>query len=88
MPSNTQTTRALHFLRQAGRSGVHSFELNKLIRSTRAAARIDDLKRLGYEIASHHERLGRSWGVRYVLRVEEKKPAYEFDPRRQVFVYV
>ncbi len=86
MPTNTQTTRALHYLRQAGSSGIHSFDLNKLVGTTRIAARINDLKHLGYNITSVHERKGRSWGVRYVLRVH-KKLAYEFDAERQVFVY-
>lgn len=87
----TKTNLALQYLKQAGLSGVHSFDLNNLVGTTRAAARIRDLKDKGYSIASRLERRGRSWGKRYYFI---GKPAplgqvaeYRFDPGRQVFVY-
>lgn len=84
----TKTKLALLFLKQAGSAGVHSFDLNRLIGTTRCAARVQDLKDQGYDITSVFERKGRSWGVRYFLRSkEEYKPSYKFDPGRQVFVF-
>lgn len=87
----TKTNLALQYLKQAGLAGAHSFDLNQLLHTDRAAARIQDLKDQGYSIASRIERRGHSWGKRYYLI---GKPApfgqvaeYRFDPGRQVFVY-
>lgn len=87
MPAMTKIKLALQYLKQAGVSGIHSFELNQLLHTDRAAARIQDLKDQGYEIVSRNERMGRSWGVRYFLNYqEERKPEYRFDPGRQVYI--
>lgn len=54
-------------LKKADTTGIHSFELNRLVGTTRSAARIRDLKDLGYIIQSKPERLGDAYGVRYTL---------------------
>lgn len=85
----TDNEMALRALREAGRNGVHSFVLNKIIGTTRAAARINDLKKRGYQIASQPQLLGNARGSRYFLLaspMEKQKPQYAFDASRQVFV--
>lgn len=90
-PAMTHTKLALYYLKEAGLTGIHSFDLNRLIGSTRAAARIQDLKDQGYSIASRLERRGRSWGKRYFFigkaNQTKRVAEYKFDPGRQVFVY-
>ena len=86
----SKTHLILQILKQCGNFGCHSFDLNSWAHTTRAAARIDDLKQLGHNIYTIHERKGRAWGVRYFLRnnlIQEGKPEYRFDSERQVFVY-
>ncbi len=63
----TDCEKALMYLKQSGTTGVHSFDLNQLIGSTRSAARVNDLKAKGYKIASKREKRGDSYGVRYFL---------------------
>ena len=85
----TDNEKALRALRQAGKDGIHSFALNKIIGTTRAAARINDLKKRGHTIASQPELLGHARGARYFLvssPMEKQKPQYAFDASRQVFV--
>ena len=69
----TDVKKTLEILRNAGASGVHSFDLNRLVGTTRSAARIDDLKKLGYVITSKPEKMGDSRGVRYYLFENKKK---------------
>lgn len=65
LPNDTQ--KALKALQLAGAKGMHSFHLNHFIGTTRAAARIQDLKDMGYNITSKRERMGNTWGCRYYL---------------------
>jgi len=67
MKKPTHKQRVLKLLKEAGETGVHSFELARKI-SFRAAARINDLKRDGHEITSRQEKRGDSYGVRYFLK--------------------
>lgn len=85
----TQVAMTLQALKQAGNVGVHSFTLNKIVGTIRGAARIDDLKRMGYQIFSQPEKMGYARGVRYFLLSSPKeleKPQYRLDPVRQVYV--
>lgn len=54
-------------LQSVGRYGIHSFDLNKVARTFRSAARVYDLKKYGYSIASITERKKNAFGVRYYL---------------------
>jgi len=84
----TDVDKTLQALRKAGSKGIHSFELNYIVGTTRSAARIQDLKDKGYRISSKPEKLGDSWGVRYSIEGDtEKKPNLIFDPDRQVYYY-
>jgi hypothetical protein len=67
MKINTDTQKCLEALQRAGSEGVHSFHLNQIIGTTRAAARCQDLKDQGYNITSQWEKMGNSTGVRYFL---------------------
>lgn len=91
MKQNSDTAKCLKILQRVGLYGIHSFHLNQEIGTTRCAARIQDLEDLGYTIHSTPERLGDARGVRYTLgsspiTQEKKKPVYQFDPVRQVYV--
>lgn len=66
----------LEALQRARGEGVHSFHLNHIAGTTRAAARILDLKLMGYTITSHPEKLGEALGVRYFLEDKAPKPEY------------
>lgn len=63
----TDTEKTLEILKLAGNRGIHSFELNRLVGTIRAGARIYDLKKQGYSISSLPEKLGDAVGVRYFL---------------------
>ena len=67
MKINTDRQKCLEALQRAGSQGVHSFHLNQIIGTTRAAARCQDLKDQGYNITSQWEKMGNSTGVRYFL---------------------
>ncbi len=87
----TQVAMTLQALKQAGNVGVHSFILNKIVGTIRGAARIDDLKKLGYMISSKPEKLGNARGARYFLLsspMEKQKPQYRLDPIRHVFIQI
>ncbi len=91
----TDTELTLEALQTAGDAGVHSFELNHIVGTIRAAARINDLKKLGYSISSQPEKLGNARGVRYFLvsapvkKTEIKtQKKYIFDALRQVYIEV
>lgn len=71
----TDIAKTLEILQKSGQRGIHSFELNNAIGTTRAAARIQDLKNLGYVISATHEKYGDSWGVRYFLLSQPQKQA-------------
>lgn len=78
------TKKTLEALKRAGKHGVHSFELNRIVGTTRAAARVNDLIKLGYKISNgngHKELMGTAFGVRYTLEEEvtETKERWEFD---------
>lgn len=47
--------------------GIHSFDLMKVAGTTRVAARINDLKKMGYSISSKRETLHGVEGCRYKL---------------------
>ncbi len=88
----TDTDKTLLALKEAGPHGVHSFELNHIVGTIRAAARINDLKRKGYNISSVPERLGNAMGVRYILNAAPRKttqvkpqPHYVFDAVKKVY---
>lgn len=101
MKKLTQTEKCLKALQRVGSYGIHSFHLIQETGAYRVAARIDDLKDLGYVIDSVPEKLGDSLGCRYYLRSssnvptkkskkvvkEFKKPVGYFDNERNVFVY-
>lgn len=91
----TDTELTLQALQNAGETGVHSFELNRIVGTIRAAARVNDLKKLGYVISSRPETLGFARGVRYFLKsapanpnikVPPIKPRLEFDRDRQIYI--
>lgn len=63
----TDCQKTLHLLQEAGSGGIHSFDLNHLVGTTRIAARILDLKAQGYGITSIPEKRGDSHGCRYFL---------------------
>lgn len=68
--------KTLQILQECGNKGIHSFQLNHLVGTTRSAARINDLKKLGYQIESKFEELNGCRGVRYFLitsPIEEPK---------------
>lgn len=84
----TDIQKCLEILKRVDDKGVHSFLLNQELGTTRSAARINDLKNLGYSIISKKEKLGNSWGCRYFLSSPiENKPKYIFDAERQVYYY-
>lgn len=68
----TDIYKTLRCLQQAGSNGVHGFDLNRIIGTTRAAARINDLKKLGYNITSVWENKGNAKGKRYFYHPKEK----------------
>ena len=89
----SDTEKTLQLLIEAGEQGVHSFELNQKVGTIRAAARVNDLKRRGYNISAVPELLGNARGVRYFLHgiakeekpVEVSRPVLVFDASRQVY---
>jgi len=70
----TDCEKALQILKERRSLGVHSFELNTLLGTTRSAARIQDLKDMGHSISSVPEKRGDSLGVRYYLVAEMQNP--------------
>lgn len=64
----TDCEKTLKALREAGEKGVHSFDLNHIVGTSRSAARVNDLKNEGHHIISVPEIKGGSRGVRYYLR--------------------
>lgn len=70
----TDCEKALQILKERRSLGVHSFELNNLLGTTRSAARIQDLKDQGHSISAVHEKRGGSLGVRYYLVSEKENP--------------
>ncbi len=77
----TDTERTLEALQLAGMYGVHSFELNHIVGTIRAAARVNDLKRLGYIITSQPETMGDARGVRYFLVFSPPKSQKKTEPK-------
>jgi hypothetical protein len=47
--------------------GIHSFVINRKMWILRGSERIRELKKLGFNIKSVHEKMGKAWGVRYIL---------------------
>ena len=88
MKTITDLKQTLRLLQERGRGGIHSFELMKLVGTNRAAARIRDLRKLGYIIESVPEKRGDSNGVRYTLATQQniKQKVYTFDKERNVYV--
>lgn len=80
---NTDIQKTLELLRQAGPRGIHSFELNKLVGTDRAAARVRDLKEMGHAISRVTEKMNGSVGCRYFLVSEIEKPIER--PIRYIF---
>lgn len=78
----TDTDKTLEILRERGTRGIHSFHLNFLVGTIRAAARINDLKKQGYAISSTPEKMGHTWGVRYTLL---EKP--QETPKRKTYIF-
>ena len=87
------TKKTLEILKERGSRGIHSFELNEAVGTFRCAARIRDLKNVGYNITSVREKLGDAYGARYTLVTGTAtqseatpqvmhpilQPVYEFD---------
>lgn len=71
---NSDTQKTLQILRERKSLGVHSFELNKLVGTTRSAARVQDLKDMGHSISAVREKMGDAVGVRYYLVSEKIEP--------------
>lgn len=67
MRSQTHKQKILYHLNEAGGEGIHSFWLNRKV-TWKAATRISELKRDGYDIESKPEKKGTGLGVRYTLR--------------------
>lgn len=95
MTKQTDIELTLTALRQVGKEGIHSFTLNHLVGTTRAAARIQDLKDMGYLITSKHETKGTSRGVRYFLDTEptdkqlaEAEYKWIFEDNKALYVRV
>lgn len=65
--SLTQREKVLYALREAGKNGLHSFDIIRII-SHKAPARISELRKDGFNIISIIERKGESVGVRYFLK--------------------
>lgn len=89
----SDTDKTLLALIDAGSTGVHSFELNHIVGTIRAAARVNDLKKKGYHITSVPEKMGGATGVRYFFSSSPPKSAHPktkfiFDAIRQVYVEV
>lgn len=63
----SQRIRILHRLEGAGEEGVHSFTLATQI-GLRASARVEELRKQGYQIDSPRAKMGNATGVRYILR--------------------
>ena len=77
----TDIDKTLDILRTYKIKGVHSFILMKLVGSTRVAARIEDLKKRGYNIRSVPEKMDNALGCRYFLEeVRAVKPQIIFNP--------
>ena len=91
----TDTQKCLQILKRSGLYGIHSFHLNKEIGTTRSAARIEDLKKLGYTIESVPETLNGCRGCRYFLRtsptklqdIARKPIRYEFRGNTAIPIY-
>ena len=76
----TDCEKIIELLRKAGKNGMHSFDLNNIVGTTRTAARINDIKKQGYKITSQYEKKGRSLGVRYFLNEKPKmQPRWVFE---------
>lgn len=101
MKTTTDTEKCLQALISSGATGVHSFDMNAIIGTTRAAARINDLKAQGYVITSVYEKRGDSHGCRYFLtsssqplkinskKQVKEKTVYTFNEETQTYqVYV
>lgn len=95
----TDLEKTLAVLKRVGPYGIHSFHLAREVGSTRVAARVDNLKNLGYIITSEPETLGDSRGCRYYLKsspfkterqeIKQSKPVrWEIDKERNVAVPV
>lgn len=81
MPARSSKLLALDALTTAGKAGVHSFDLSRLIGTNYSPRRIHDLKKDGYSITSKAEKRGDAWGVRYFLNYApkaEKKETYKW----------
>lgn len=63
----TNCQKILAILKEAGETGIHSFDLIKRSGQYRAAARINDLKKEGFNIISLSEKRGDAHGCRYFL---------------------
>lgn len=70
----TDTELALQALRNAGSRGVHSFDMNKIIGTDRASARVGDLKNAGHSISRVTEKRNGSLGCRWFLVAEAQHP--------------
>lgn len=91
MSAKTKLTKTLEALKNAP-IGIHSFDLMRIAGTTRVAARILDLKKMGYSISSKLETLHGVDGCRYKLEngtpITKKKPEYVFSRERQMFIEI
>jgi len=75
----TDVYKTLKALQEAGEKGIHSFDLNHIVGTTRCAARVSDLKHQNHHIYSKPEVLNGTRGVRYFLMDKPTpKPQYIF----------
>lgn len=86
----TDTEKTLELLKAYGTKGCHSFVLNKLVGTTRIAARINDLKNQGHNITSVPEKMDGALGCRYFLNqatpTKTRKLIFEGNVCKEVFV--
>lgn len=91
----TKLYKTLLALKETQNYGIHSFELMRRAGSTRVAARVNDLKKLGHDITSKRETLNGVDGCRYYYRglkegvtMKNTKPIrYEFQGTTAVPIY-
>lgn len=75
----TDVQKTLRALIEAGEKGIHSFELNTVVGTIRSAARVRDLRKMGYHISSTSETKGNARGVRYILLNPPQQIKYRFE---------
>jgi hypothetical protein len=92
MPAKNRALQAIEYLTKAPGGTLTSLELARLLPTNHASRAITEAKKLGYRFELGWRRIAGDYYRTYKLADREKateaiKPAYVFDPERQVFVY-